>query len=71
MRWFGKNDPVGLEKLRQVPGIQGIVSSLFNIPSSRVIPLKELRRLKKIINSFGLSFDVIESIPVHENIKLV
>lgn len=70
MRWFGENDPVGLDELRQVPGLDGIVSSLFNIPSDQVIPPDQLRNLKKTIHAYGFSFEVLESIPVHENIKL-
>ncbi len=70
MRWFGHDDPVKLEQIRQVPGMIGVVSALYDVPVGEVWPLKKLERLKKSAQSNGLNLEVIESIPVHEDIKL-
>jgi mannonate dehydratase len=69
-RWFGDNDPVSLDKLRQIPGLTGIVSAIYDVPVGEVWPEKEIAALKKKINAAGLSFEVVESVPVHEDIKL-
>jgi mannonate dehydratase len=69
-RWYGPEDPVTLEKIRQIPGITGIVSDLFRIPVGESWPLTDLQTLKQEISDAGLQFTAIESIPVHENIKL-
>ncbi len=69
-RWYGENDPVTLEKIRQIPGVTGIVSAVYDIPVGQVWPLERILRLKNEIEAKGLSLKVIESVPVHENIKL-
>lgn len=70
MRWFGPNDPVPLEWIRQVPGIKGVVSSLDNIPVGQVWPVDAIRHLKQIVEDSGLTLEVVESLGVHEDIKL-
>ncbi len=70
MRWFGPSDTVSLPHIRQVPGVVGVVSGLYDIPVGEVWPLEELRRLQAQIEASGLQLEVIESIPVHEAIKL-
>jgi mannonate dehydratase len=70
MRWFGADDPVTLNRIRQVAGVTGIVSALHDIPVGQIWPLDDILALKKLITSEGLSLDVVESIPVHEDIKL-
>ncbi len=70
LRWYGADDPVTLENIRQIPVIEGIVSALYDIPVGAVWPLEKIVALKERIEGAGLSFDVIESIPVHEDIKL-
>ncbi len=70
MRWFGPSDKVPLAYIRQVPGVVGIVSALYDIPVGEVWPLDQLRRLQAEITATGLTLEVIESIPVHEAIKL-
>jgi mannonate dehydratase len=70
MRWFGPSDTVTLAHIRQVPSVTGIVSALFEIPVGDVVPLEALRQLQAQVEAVGLRLDVIESIPVHEAIKL-
>ena len=69
-RWYGPDDPVPLQHIRQIPGVTGIVSALYDVPVGEAWPLNRLRRLKETIEEAGLRFDVVESIPVHEDIKL-
>jgi mannonate dehydratase len=68
-RWYGDNDPVKLEYIRQIPGIHSIVSAIYDVPVGEVWPVEKLQTLKTRIESVGLKFDVVESIPVHEDIK--
>ena len=71
LRWFGKDDDViPLEHIRQTPGVMGIVSALFDIPVGEVWPIGKIMELKKEVNSKGLELEVIESVNVHEDIKL-
>src|SRR5215470_275019 len=70
MRWFGPSDNVTLGYIRQVPGVTGIVSGLYDIPVGETWPVEELRGLQALIEESGLRLEVIESIPVHESIKL-
>lgn len=69
-RWFGDSDPVTLAYIRQIPGITGIVSALYDVPVGEVWPVDKILALKEKIESHGLAFDVVESVPVHEDIKL-
>lgn len=69
-RWFGADDPVRLEYIRQIPGVTGIVSALHDLPPGTAWPRDKLFALRDRIDHAGLSFAVAESIPVHEDIKL-
>lgn len=69
-RWFGPEDLVTLANIRQIPAVAGIVSALYDVPVGEVWPTSRLAALKGEIESCGLRFDVVESIPVHEDIKL-
>lgn len=69
-RWYGESDPVTLSHIRQIPGVNGVVSAIYDVPVGEVWPREKIADLKKRIEDFGLSFEVVESVPVHENIKL-
>ena len=69
-RWYGPKDPVTLENIRQIPGITGVVSDLFEIPVGEVWPLDKIGAHRERIEAAGLAFSAIESIMVHEDIKL-
>ncbi len=70
LRWYGESDPVPLAYIRQIPGVTGIASAVYDVPVGEVWPLENIRALKKTIEAAGLEFEVIESVPVHEDIKL-
>ncbi|MDD2269722.1 MAG: mannonate dehydratase [Eubacteriales bacterium] len=69
-RWYGKNDSIPLEYIRQIPAITGIVSAVYNIPVGEVWPNESITELKTLAEANGLEFEVVESVPVHEDIKL-
>ena len=67
-RWFGPDDPITLEMLRQI-GVEGIVTSLHHIPNGEVWSLDEVEKMKNFIEDPGLRWSVVESLPVSESIK--
>ncbi|TDF55130.1 mannonate dehydratase [Cupriavidus sp. L7L] len=69
-RWFGPSDPIPLEYIRQIPGMTHIVSAIYDEPVGEVWPLDKILALKSTIEAAGLQFKVVESVPVHEDIKL-
>ncbi len=69
-RWYGVSDPVTLQNIRQIPGMHGIVSALYDVPTGDVWPSDKIHALKNAIESHCLAFEVVESVPVHEDIKL-
>ena len=69
-RWYGPDDPVTLQNIRQIPNMQAIVTAVYDVPVGEVWSRKSIAALKKQVEDNGLQFEVIESVPVHEDIKL-
>lgn len=69
-RWYGQNDPVTLEKIRQIPVVSGVVSAVYDTPAGNVWSEKSISDMVNSAKNAGLECEVIESVPVHEDIKL-
>ena len=69
-RWYGESDPISLAYISQIPGMRSIVSAVYDVKPGEVWPEESLAKMKQQCEDHGLIFDVVESIPVHEDIKL-
>ncbi len=69
-RWYGDKDPVTLEKIRQIPKMTGIVSAVYDVAPGGVWSYESIQALKEKAQASGLEFEVVESVPVPEEIKL-
>lgn len=69
-RWYGENDPVKIEYIKQIPTMDSIVTAIYDVPVGEVWSAESINKLKMRVEKAGLKFDVIESVPVHEDIKL-
>lgn len=69
-RWYGESDPIPLRYIRQIPGMTGVVTAVYDTPVGTVWQPEAIKRLKDLCTENGLEMEVIESVPVHEDIKL-
>ena len=69
-RYYGKNDPVTLTAISQIPTVRSIVSAVYDVPAGGVWSRESIAALKADAEAHGLSFEVVESVPVPEDIKL-
>lgn len=69
-RWYGPEDPVSLSYIRQIPNMRSIVTAVYDVPVGEVWSRESIASLKAEVRNAGLVFDVVESVPVHEDIKL-
>lgn len=69
-RWYGYDDKNTLNYIRQIPGVTGVVTALYSVPVGEAWPEEEVKKLKEYVNSYNLEMEVIESVPVSEDIKL-
>jgi mannonate dehydratase len=70
-RWYGEgNDSITLKQIRQIPGVKGVVWALHDVPVGEVWPASRIEKVVKQANEYGLNTEVVESVNIHEDIKL-
>ena len=69
-RWYGEDDKISLDKIRQIPNMYSVVTAVYDVPVGEVWSEQSIARLKSLSENKGLKMEVIESVPVHEDIKL-
>ena len=69
-RWYGQDDPVSLKYISQIPNMRSVVSAVYDVKPGQVWPEESIKRVKDDCEKNGLIFDIVESIPVPEDIKL-
>ena len=71
LRWFGEGvDSVSLEQIRQIPGVKGVITTLYDIPAGEVWPMERILQMKEQVESRGLKVLGIESVNIHDAIKV-
>lgn len=71
LRWFGKNhDSVTLEQIRQIPGVTGVITTLYDIPAGEVWSVDRIEQMQKEVEQAGLKVEGIESVNIHDSIKI-
>jgi len=71
LRWYGsKFDSVTLEQIRQIPGVTGVITTLYDIPAGEVWPMERITALKEEVEASGLKIEGIESVNIHDAIKI-
>ena len=66
-RWYGENDRVTLDEIRQIPGMTGVVSAVYDVAPGEVWSNESILSIKNAANSHGLAFNVVESVPAAFN----
>ena len=69
-RWYGESDPITLEFIRQIPNMHSVVSAVYDVKPGEVWPEESLAKMKAQVEANGIIFDIVESVPVPEEIKL-
>lgn len=69
-RWYGESDSIPLKYIRQIPNMRSIVSAVYDVKPGEVWSEESIKRLKDVVEENGLIFDIVESVPVPEDIKL-
>ncbi|WP_411676101.1 mannonate dehydratase [Caproicibacter sp.] len=69
-RWYGRDDPVKPEDIRQIPGVSSVVSACYDVLPGDVWNAKSIETIRSDALDYGLGFEVVEGLPVHESIKL-
>lgn len=69
-RWYGPKDSIPLSYIRQIPNMSGVVTAVYDVPVGEIWPLEKILELKQLCEENHLEMEVIESVPVHEDIKL-
>ena len=70
LRWYGSEfDTVTLKQIRQIPGVTGVITTLYDTAPGEVWPIERIRKLKEEVNASGLHISGIESVNIHDAIK--
>ena len=69
-RWYGESDPIKLDYIRQIPNMYSVVTAVYDVPVGNVWSNESIEKLVSKAGRHGLKTEVIESVPVHEDIKL-
>ena len=71
LRWFGEGvDSVSLEQIRQIPGVKGVITTLYDIPAGEAWPMERFQQMKAYVEERGLKVLGIESVNIHDAIKV-